>query len=84
MAEDKPLAGYKRIWAFVFFILLLFTNLSEVFFVILPKQIAGTIAYNDFGMWVFINFMLIIILTILYFAKTLLLFSAKLENKILE
>jgi hypothetical protein len=82
--SDKPLAGYKRLWAFVFYILLLFVNIMDFFFVIIPKLTAGTIVANDYGQWVLVNFILLIILSILYFGKSLLIFAAKVEDKIAE
>ena len=83
MAE-KPLAGYKRLWAFVYMILALATNLLYVGYVVIPKVVAATMNAGDYTQWILVNFFLIIILAILFFAKMVLIAFAKAEEKIFE
>jgi len=83
MAE-KPLAGYKRLWAFVYMILALATNLLYVGYVVIPKVVAGSMTAGDYVQWILVNFFLIIILAILFFAKMVLIAFAKAEEKIAE
>lgn len=83
MAE-KPLSGYKRLWAFVYLVLALAGNLLYIGYVTIPKVVAGTMTAADYMQWVLFNFFLIIILAILFFAKMVLITFAKAEGKIGE
>jgi len=84
MAAEKPLAGYKRLWAFVYMILALATNLLYVGYVTIPKVVAGTMSAGDYVQWILVNFFLVIILAILFFAKMVLVAFAKAEDKLVE
>jgi len=80
---DKPLGGYKRLWAFVYLILALSGNLLYIGYVTIPKIIAGTMTAADYMQWILFNFFLIIILAILFFAKMILITFAKAEEKLI-
>jgi hypothetical protein len=85
MAEtEKPLGGYKRLWAFVYMILALAGNLLYIGYVTIPKVVVGTMTAGDYVQWILFNFFLIIILAILFFAKMVLIAFAKAETKIAE
>lgn len=79
---EKPLEGYKRLWAFVYLILALATNLLYVGYVIIPNVVAKTLCAADYMQWILVNFFLIIILAILFFSKFLLITFAKTEEKV--
>ncbi|GAI51925.1 unnamed protein product, partial [marine sediment metagenome] len=80
--SEKPLVGYKRLWAFVYLILALATNLLYVGYVIIPNVVKKTLYASDYMQWVLVNFFLIIILMILFFAKFILVTFAKVEDKV--
>jgi len=80
--SEKPLTGYKRLWAFVYLILALATNLLYVGYIIIPKIVANTLYADYYMQWILLNFFLIIILAILFFAKFLLITFAKTEEKV--
>lgn len=80
----KPIVGYKRLWAFVYMILALATNLLYVAYVVIPNVTAAKITADHYIQWVLVNFFLIIILMILFFAKFALVAFAKAEDKVTE
>lgn len=78
----RPLPGYKRLWAFFYFIMALAGNLLFIGFVVIPKAVAETITALTYTNWLMFNFFLLIITLILMFFKFILIFFKIGEDKI--